>query len=1045
MRLAIAICVCLIAISGYSAEPSVAPSPRSVLYLTNGDFVSGELKNADRPATLSWLSPSFTAGFDFATSEVNAVHFPLPEKLPRPVGEYCFELAGGDVLFGAFVGMDAGQFEIDESRVGRLHLARTIVHRFHRWRDGSDVVYLGPNGLAGWREPAPGNGWREEYGQALSDKDNSILIGEFALPTRASIEFEISWKKKPDFVIALGLADNENVFPQPLRFDVRDDDLVAQLETADGLDLASVQKISAGAGRARLNVFLDQEQGRYFVFSASGEQLADLKAPGGKPAGASGIRLVNKRGDLRLERLRISRWTGAPPRNVNTDKLRVHRTDGEVVYGQVRRFDAASRQFVVKGESTEQRVAADQLESAVLWLPADVEPRAVRAVYQDGGQLSGDIVKVENGTMWLTSPGIKEPLKLPLAGLRSLIVLRHEAQPREMPGPYGTLELEGVRLRGRLDDGKEESDASCLVWHPLASATASSLHPGLSGRIIYREPPPKVPVTSSNGSQPARVIANGRVVRQVVPGAMPGAVSGAAQVIDDRAKGSQRSLHLRTGDTIPCEVTAIDEKGVHFKSPVAEATFVPHEKIKAVELASESSSGVKLNKLKRERLLTLPRMQKDSPPTQLIRSKNGDYLRGRVISMDDQKLSVEVRLETRVLPRDRIARIIWLHPDEIGSTATAESPRTESSAVEENGRPKPARAEGKIWVTLTKPTSVDFVDYPLEDCIAFLKDFHNVKITIDSAALADEGVAPDHPITLKVDGATMRSVLERMLEPLKLTYEVGNDALKITRVASAAEGPGAAEKSTTNRGPLPESANATRVQAVRTDGTRLTFLADNLADSTLSGKSDVIGVCRVELKQVDQLLIGGAIERAAALLAYQQFKLQNAVEPKFVQAGDSPDGSSGTESMLVGKPAPEFELPLLAGQKFRLSASKGKVVVLDFWATWCGPCLQSLPQIETAAREFAAQGVELIAVNLEETPKQITSFIERHKLQLTVALDRDGVVGEKYGATAIPQTVIIDRDGKIARLFIGGGPRIGETIREALTSVLAGGETPAAK
>ena len=237
----------------------------------------------------------------------------------------------------------------------------------------------------------------------------------------------------------------------------------------------------------------------------------------------------------------------------------------------------------------------------------------------------------------------------------------------------------------------------------------------------------------------------------------------------------------------------------------------------------------------------------------------------------------------------------------------------------------------------------------------------------------------------------------------------------------------------------------TRVQAVRNDGIRLTFDAIEVAHSTVSGKSIVLGPCQVNLREVDQLLIGDGIEKAAAALAYQQWKLKDAPEPKASQEADgtSPSGRApGTESALVGKPAPDFELELLGGAKFRLAQNKGKVVVLDFWATWCGPCLQAMPQVEKVAGEFRDRGVQLIAVNLQEQPKQIKAMLERHKLSPTVALDIDGSVAEKYAANAIPQTVIIKGDGTVARLFVGGGPHLGEQLREALAAVLKEAATP---
>jgi thiol-disulfide isomerase/thioredoxin len=133
---------------------------------------------------------------------------------------------------------------------------------------------------------------------------------------------------------------------------------------------------------------------------------------------------------------------------------------------------------------------------------------------------------------------------------------------------------------------------------------------------------------------------------------------------------------------------------------------------------------------------------------------------------------------------------------------------------------------------------------------------------------------------------------------------------------------------------------------------------------------------------------------------------------------------------------------LVGGKPFHLAASKGKeVVVLDFWATWCGPCLQAMPQVERAVGEFKDQNVRLVAVNLQETAAQVTALLERQKLHVTVALDRDGVVADRYKAVAIPQTVIIGSDGNVARLFVGGGPHLEEQLKEAIRAVL-GGDKP---
>src|SRR5262245_21394491 len=82
------------------------PPARGVLHLNNGGTVSGELADTLDPQVLRWKSPAFTSPFDFRAKGVDAIYFSLPVTLPRPVGDYCFELAGGDVLFGSLIEFD---------------------------------------------------------------------------------------------------------------------------------------------------------------------------------------------------------------------------------------------------------------------------------------------------------------------------------------------------------------------------------------------------------------------------------------------------------------------------------------------------------------------------------------------------------------------------------------------------------------------------------------------------------------------------------------------------------------------------------------------------------------------------------------------------------------------------------------------------------------------------------------------------------------------------------------------------------------------------
>jgi thiol-disulfide isomerase/thioredoxin len=155
-------------------------------------------------------------------------------------------------------------------------------------------------------------------------------------------------------------------------------------------------------------------------------------------------------------------------------------------------------------------------------------------------------------------------------------------------------------------------------------------------------------------------------------------------------------------------------------------------------------------------------------------------------------------------------------------------------------------------------------------------------------------------------------------------------------------------------------------------------------------------------------------------------------------AGDADAGGEYADaSELVGRPAPDFTVELLAGSKFRLSGQRGKVVVLDFWASWCAPCVKSLPELTALSGEFDPEKVRFVAVNIQETRDDAGQAAARLKLDVHVALDADGRVAARYGAVSIPYTVVVGPDGKLARAFAGYGPRWAEELKQAIRRVLA--------
>ncbi|MFP4173419.1 MAG: redoxin domain-containing protein [Candidatus Hydrogenedentota bacterium] len=134
--------------------------------------------------------------------------------------------------------------------------------------------------------------------------------------------------------------------------------------------------------------------------------------------------------------------------------------------------------------------------------------------------------------------------------------------------------------------------------------------------------------------------------------------------------------------------------------------------------------------------------------------------------------------------------------------------------------------------------------------------------------------------------------------------------------------------------------------------------------------------------------------------------------------------------------APDFSLELLDGSTMTLSDHEGGVVVLDFWATWCPPCVRAMPILQTVMNDYADQGVAVYAVNLRETTEQVEQFLTNHGLDLPVAMDRDGAVAGEYLIRAVPTTVIVDREGVVAEVHVGAGPAYEDELREALDNLL---------
>jgi cytochrome c biogenesis protein CcmG/thiol:disulfide interchange protein DsbE len=132
-------------------------------------------------------------------------------------------------------------------------------------------------------------------------------------------------------------------------------------------------------------------------------------------------------------------------------------------------------------------------------------------------------------------------------------------------------------------------------------------------------------------------------------------------------------------------------------------------------------------------------------------------------------------------------------------------------------------------------------------------------------------------------------------------------------------------------------------------------------------------------------------------------------------ASNDESGVRAVRTLKDRKPAPDFKLKDAGGQVVKLSDYKGKVVLLNFWATWCGPCTLEIPWFEQFQQDYRSKGFEVLGVSMDEDGWEVVKpYIAEHKINYRVLLGNDSV-GELYGGVdSLPTTFIIDREGRFA-------------------------------
>jgi peroxiredoxin len=146
--------------------------------------------------------------------------------------------------------------------------------------------------------------------------------------------------------------------------------------------------------------------------------------------------------------------------------------------------------------------------------------------------------------------------------------------------------------------------------------------------------------------------------------------------------------------------------------------------------------------------------------------------------------------------------------------------------------------------------------------------------------------------------------------------------------------------------------------------------------------------------------------------------------------------SQSAASALTSGPAPDFTLHSMAGSNLRLMEQRGQVVMLNFWASWCGPCRQEMPQLDRLYEKYHAAGFQLLGVNVDEDIHNATGASSKLGVHFPVLLDTEKKVSRLYDLSTMPSTVLIDRDGRVRYIHRGYRDGYEQTYEEQIRELL---------
>lgn len=1062
----------------------------SELHWRNAEWLGGHFVGLEK-GLVTWNNPAFVTPFKVDVGMIRRIiRFKLDEATNEP---WSIRLADGSRLYGSIVGMSKETLEVKSPRYGTISILRDAVVSVRKLKaDG--LLFAHPTTPSAWKEVQDtsvrvankndNSTWRTVPGAALRQAAwNRKVNLPIEVPEKVEMQVTLRANVRPEFKLEIKVGEGESV-----ALETWVDELVLQQETA----FESIKVLQETERRVVLTLCWDRKTRACAVYNADGKKMAEVgpaddtaeqeeetatkeaaekkEAPKPKVGGIlgalvgmvqgaadakveaikaerakavrqvmvgspspAGLTLLNKGPELTLEALRVRAWNGLPPKEQTGQRPRVELADGRSLKAVPVRCTSTSLTYrEERGKETtlpwDQVLAVEMAEGISPFF--QMAPPSTELWFTDGEWLQGQLLEVKNETATLKTAFSN--------GLVNFKIQRmHHLQFK--------------------DDGKG------VPMPDLAKLD----------KMIADKRPLHGTLEAVGGAQPQwRVIGSPEAV--ALAEAKDLVIQRSVAMVTD-TKGAESLFYLANGEVVPGQLKAMDARRVDLESDVTALRHLDTKKLCAVQFGGKAlnlegfedsgwqcvrgdskelkrmgkaglnlSSGIswghpgfmQVNKMSfnlvdrgfstlRVRLFAdLGNLA--APSTNLLFAHMGSEVSFGMESAGEQ-MDRQIRLgATGDIPvRIEVAEDgveIFLNNSSVRKLTAEQLKKSGSGVVFE---PFSLWGNGEREVRIgafAATTSIGRVAAPTVDGVSKTN-----ALTVPRFRKEDP---PKHAL-VAANGDLLRGVIEAAtanhisLRSGLETIQVPRDRVKaVVWLVSPVDDVSAAF----------EARDQEKVPAKIThwlqlaDGGRLGLNVEQFASGTVIGKSETLGDCRIPLAKVYQIQSARPAD-SPAMLALKDWKLKYAPEPVLPETG-------GQSSPLLNQEAKPFKLPLLGGGEFDLAKERGKVIVLDFWATWCGPCIKSLPGLLDEMAAFDVKQVRMIGVNQAEAQDHVKSFLETRGWKLETVLDANQRVGQSYGVEGIPHTVVIGPDGKVALVKTGfeseGARKIAETVRKLL-------------